>query len=94
MAIYRVVAIVGNSIKAVKLVESYGDYSPSRTSALKSGKIIPSRHKKYVQDINGATVATEMTPEEKDTVDNKVTTLKMGERIMILDNFTPTVLNN
>ncbi len=34
----------------------------------------------------------EMTPEEKDAVDNKAVTLKMGERIMILDNFTSSVL--
>ncbi len=44
MAIYRVIAIVGDTIKAVKLVESYGDYAPDRTFTITSGKVIPSRY--------------------------------------------------
>lgn len=92
MAIYNVIAIVGDyhgTIKATKLVESYGDYAPSRMCTLTSGKVIPWRYATHTKDV---WKLIEMTPEEKDAVDNKTFTLKIGERIIILDNFTPDVV--
>ena len=84
LAIYKVKEVLEYSIKAVKLQASYDrDYYVKDIN----GKIILSKHAKFVYKPGTESYFEEMTEEQKDKVDNKTSTLKMPERIFILDNF-------
>lgn len=97
LAIYRVKEVTKDSIKGIKLIESYGVDQLENTP--RDGYPAPWRHMKWVSKydalgyyILGSGEYIEMTPEEKFKVDNKTTTIRMSERAMILDGFTPKLL--
>jgi len=85
LAIYKVKEVLEDNIKAVKLPASYGH----RDSYVKdaNGKNILERHAKFVYKPGAESYFEEMTEEQKYKIDNKTSTLKMPERIFILDNF-------
>jgi len=85
LAIYKVKEILEDSIKAVKLQASYGhrDFYVKDVNE----KNILARHAKFVYKPDAESYFEEMTEEQKDKVDSKTSTLKMPERIFILDNF-------
>lgn len=94
LAIYQVKEVTKDSVKGIKLIESYG---VNQLEELEEGCHVPMRHKKWVSryDVLGNFVDgdyVEMTPEEKIKADNKTTTIRMSERAMILDGFTPDLL--
>ncbi len=92
LAVYRVVEVLENKIKAVKVTESYG--FNNRKIKLQCGTLVPYKYCifKYVE--NGKSEFVEMTQEQKDKVDNKTSTLSMPERIFILDGFDPSLFED
>jgi hypothetical protein len=87
LGIYQVKEVLEDKIKASKINESY---SWSLTNfKLEDGKVVPWKYIKWSPKLGKH---TEMTTEEKFKIDNKTSTLSMPERIFILDNFTPEVL--
>lgn len=97
LAIYRVKEVTEDSVKGVKIIESYGVDQLQNTP--RDGHPAPLRHMKWVAEYDalgnyvlGSGNYVEMTPEEKLKVDNKTTTISMSERAMILDGFTPKLL--
>lgn len=92
LAVYLVKDVQEDFIKATKLTESYGSGNYELT--VKSGKQVPRRYCKFVYVPGGESYHEEMTQEQKDKLDSKTTTLKMPERVFILDGFTPEVLKH
>lgn len=86
LAVYHVRGIEGKTIKAHKLNESYS--RNNSTATLSNGKTIPTKYVKYASDAFGKWEIVEMSDREKDIVDNKVATLKMGERALVIDEKT------
>jgi len=84
LAIYKVKEVFEDKIKAVKLESSYGR---DRVVVDKNGKEISYRYANFVYNPDRNSYYEEMSQEQKDKVDNKTSTLKMPERIFILDNF-------
>ena len=92
LGIYQVKEVLEDKIKAVKINSSYGNHHNCLmevTSCENTGKV--KVQQKYIKWVRGSGYV-EMTAEEKFKVDNKTSTLSMPERIFILDNFTPEVL--
>ena len=85
LAIYKVKEVSEYQIKAVKLESSYG--RRDHTVVDKNGKEILYRYANFVYNPDRNSYYEEMSQEQKDKVDNKTSTLKMPERIFILDNF-------
>ena len=92
LAVYLVKEVQEDSIKATKLTESYG--TGAYEIGLKSGKHVPRRYCNFVYVPGGDSYYEEMTQEQKEKLDSKTTTLKMPERVFILDGFTPEVLQD
>lgn len=97
LAIYRVKEVTKDFVKGVKIIESYGINQLVAKKA--NGFSVPWRYMKFVAEhdslgryIEGSGKYIEMTDAEKTRVDNKTTTIKMSERAMILDGFTPKLL--
>lgn len=85
LAIYKVKEVFEDKIKAVKLESSYDrrDYNVVDID----GRSIPRRYANFTYNPAEKSDFEEMTEEQKYKVDNKTSTLKMPERIFILDNF-------
>lgn len=85
LAIYKVKEVFEDKIRVVKVNSSYGcrDY----TIVDNKGNEIPGRYVNFVYKPDCNSYYEEMNQEQKDKVDNKTSTLKMPERIFILDNF-------
>ena len=91
LAIYQVKETRDDCLKVIKIVETYGDFSPDREE--RPIRTVPRRHMKFIWNEETQTgKCVECTPEEKSKIDNKVTTIKMTERAIILDEFTPAAL--
>ncbi len=90
LAVYQVKEVKNSFIKACKIVESCG--SGNWTLTLKDGKQVPRRYCNFIYKPDAESYFEEMTQEDKDKVDSKVTTLRMPERVFILDGFVPEVL--
>ena len=89
LAVYQVREVLEDKIKACKITESY--YA-SWNITLKNGKSVPRRYCNFVYVPGGESYHEEMNQEQKDKVDNKISTLSMSERIFILDGFTPELM--
>lgn len=95
LAVYQVREVTEDKIKAIKIDESYGmryyDYTVKTVDCKNApSKDVPRKYAKWSTKLGGH---VEMTEEEKYKVDNKTSTLSMSERIFILDDFKPEVLN-
>ena len=91
LAVYHVRGIEGKTIKAHKLNESYGVNNQTNANSLmtlNNGKTIPAKYTTYAPDAFGKWEIVEMSDREKDIVDNKIATLRMGERALVIDEKT------
>lgn len=88
LAVYLVKEVQEGFIKAVKIDSSYSfDFLYEVASGVKV-------EWKYTKWCNKTFSRIAMTDAEKEKVDNKTSTLKMPERVFILDGFTPEVLHS
>lgn len=86
LAVYKVLEVFEDKIKAVKIDSSYGMDYGDHLYALNSGEKV---QWKYTKWCNKTQTRVAMTEAEKFKVDNKTSTLSMSERIFILDGFVP-----
>jgi hypothetical protein len=88
LAVYQVHSVEGDSVKAHKLQESYGNYNVDI-----DGVKVPARYAKFEYDQEkGRGWYRHMTQAEKDKVDSKTTKLSHGKRALIIDGQTVQVL--
>lgn len=90
LAIYHVREVLGDKIKAHKLDESYG-YGSNKVVV--DGIETPSKYVVFEYE-DGRGYSRLMTREERERVDNKTTTLKMGERALVIDEHTVKTLKD
>lgn len=89
LAVYLVKEVQEDFIKAVKIDSSYNFGYQNTLYEVASGAKV---EWKYTKWCNKTFSRIAMTDTEKEKVDNKTSTLKMPERVFILDGFTPDVL--
>ena len=90
LAVYKVTEVFDDTIKACKVTESYG--SGRWKVTLNNGKVVPRRYCNWVYNPGEDSYFEEMTEQQKFKVDNKTSTLKMSERVFILDGFSEDLL--
>jgi hypothetical protein len=91
LAVYRVLEVFEDKIKAVKIDSSYGmDYGNHLYTLNSEEKV----QWKYTKWCNKTQTRVAMTEAEKFKVDNKTSTLSMPERIFILDGFKPELFED
>lgn len=91
-ALYEVKEVGDGFMKARKLDASYGMSYVKRIDE-KFG--IPVKYMKFeYDDVTGKGEYVPMTNKERERVDNKVSTITMGERAVILQDFDPSLLEH
>ena len=88
LAIYQVREVLGDKMKAHKLDESYGNRKMVIDGIETSSKYVVFEYE------DGKGYYRHMNREERERVDNKTTTLKMGERALVIDEHTVETLKD